>query len=84
MWVNLVVVGDPRWQLVHHSLGVRAGTDADVIVFDGANESLGHSIALRTFNGSRSRFKTHVASQATGIASDVAAGSQYKLSCRNC
>jgi hypothetical protein len=63
VWVNLVVVGDPRWQLVHHSLGVRAGTDADVIAFDGATESLGHSVALRTFDGCRSRFKTDVASE---------------------
>jgi hypothetical protein len=28
--VNLVVVGDPRWQLVHHGLGIRTRTEADV------------------------------------------------------
>jgi hypothetical protein len=59
--------------LVHHGFGIPAGTDADVIAFDGANESLGHSIALRTFDGCRSRFKTDVASEATRIAGDVAA-----------
>ncbi len=34
--------------MVHHGLGIRAGTDADVIAFDGADESLGHSIARVT------------------------------------
>jgi len=52
--VNLVVVGDPPDSLVHHGLGSRAQTDADVIALDLANEGFGHSIALWTFDGRRS------------------------------
>ena len=72
--VHLVVVGDPRWQLeTSRFQQLRQGTDADVIAFDGAYEALGRSVALRTFDGRRSRFKTDVASEAAGIASNVAA-----------
>ena len=73
MRVNLVVVGDPRRQLTHHGLGIRSRTDADVIAFDRADEGFSHSVALRTFDGRRSWFKTDVASEAARIASNVAA-----------
>jgi hypothetical protein len=56
--VNLVVVGDPRWQLMHHGLGIRTRTDADVIAFDRAHKSFGHSIALWTFDRRRPGFET--------------------------
>ena len=65
--VNLVVVGDPRWQLAHHGLGIRTRTDADVIAFDRAHKSFGHSIALWTFDRRRPGFETHGASEAAGI-----------------
>jgi hypothetical protein len=71
--VNLVVVGDPRWQLMHHGLGIRARTNADVVTLDSANEGFGHSIALRTFDGRRPWFKTEVASEAASFSGDVAA-----------
>jgi hypothetical protein len=73
MRVNLVVVGDPRWQLVHHGLGIWTRTDADVVAFDRAHESFSHSVALWTFDRRRSGFETDGASEAAGIASDVAA-----------
>ena len=73
MRVNLVVVGDPRRQLTHHGLGIRSRTDADVVAFDRADEGFSHSVALRTFDGRRSWFKTDVASEAARIASNVAA-----------
>ena len=49
MRVNLVVMGNPRWQLTH-----------------GADEGFSHSVALRTFDGDRYRFKTDVSSEAAG------------------
>jgi hypothetical protein len=58
--VKLVAVGDPGRQLTHHGLGVGSGTDADVVAFDRADEGFSHSVALRTFNGRRSRFKTGI------------------------
>src|SRR3974377_794376 len=71
--VNLVVVGEPRWKLMHHGLSIRSRTDANVVTLDRANEGFSHSIALRTFDWRRSRLKTDVPSEAAGIASDVAA-----------
>ena len=70
--VNLVIVGDPGRQLTHHGLGIRSRTDADIVAFDRADEGFSHSIALRTFDRRRSRFKADVASEAAGIASDIA------------
>ena len=73
MRVNLVVVVDPGRQLTHDGLGIRSGTDADIVAFDCADEGFSHSIALRTFDGRRSRFKPDIASEAAGIACNVAA-----------
>ena len=73
MRVNLIVVCDPRRQLTQHGLGIRSRADADVVTFDRADEGLSHSIALRTFDGCRSRFETDVASEFARIASNVAA-----------
>ena len=58
---------------MHHGLGIRTRADADVIAFDGANEGFSHSIALRTLDRRRSWFRADVASEAAGIASNVAA-----------
>ena len=44
----------------------------DVIALDRANECFGHSVALWTFDGRGPWFKPDVASEAAGIASDVA------------
>src|ERR1700751_5762895 len=71
--VNLVIVGDPRRQLTHYGLGIRSGTNADIVAFDCADEGFSHSIALRTFDGRRSWFKPDVASEAAGITCNVAA-----------
>ena len=73
MQVNLVMVGDPGPQLTHHELGIGSGTDADVVAFDRADKRFSHSVALRTFDRRRSRFKPDVASEAAGIAGNVAA-----------
>jgi hypothetical protein len=71
--VNLVVVGDPRRQLTYHRIGIGSRTDADVVAFDRADEGFSHSVALRTFDGRRSWFKTDLASEAARIARNVAA-----------
>jgi hypothetical protein len=60
-------------ELTHDDLGIRSWTDANVITFNGMNERLSHSVALRTFDRRGSRFKTDVAGGAAGIANDVAA-----------
>ena len=64
-------MGDPRRQLTHHGLGIGSRTDADVVAFDRADEGFSHSVALRTFDGRRTRFKTDAASEAARIASNV-------------
>jgi hypothetical protein len=61
-----LIDGRPRRQLTHHWLGIGSRTDADVVAFDGADEGFSHSVALRTFEGHRSRFKADVASEAAG------------------
>ena len=38
--VNLVVVGDPSWQLTHDGFGIWSRTDADIVALDRANEGL--------------------------------------------
>src|SRR5271163_4485111 len=58
---------------MHHSLGIRAWADADVIALDRSSEGLGHSITPWTFDWGGSRFKADVASEAASIASDIAA-----------
>ena len=40
MRVNLVVVGDPGWQLTHYGFGIWSQTDADIVALDRANEGL--------------------------------------------
>jgi hypothetical protein len=64
VWVKLFVVDEPR-QVAITERALRI--DADVIAFDGADEGFSHSIALRAFDGRRSRFKPDVASEAAGI-----------------
>jgi hypothetical protein len=32
--VNLVVVGDPSWQLTHYGFGIWSRTDADIVALD--------------------------------------------------
>jgi hypothetical protein len=69
--VNLVVVGDPSWQLMHYGFGVWSRTDADIVAFDRANEGFSHSVALWTFERRRPRFEPDVAGEAAGVAGDV-------------
>jgi hypothetical protein len=54
-------------------LGIGSGTDEDIVAFDCADQGFSHSIALRTFDGRRSRFKPDLASEAAGITCNVAA-----------
>jgi hypothetical protein len=49
--VNLVVVGDPSWQLTQYGFGIWSLTDADEVALDRANEGFSHSVALGTFGG---------------------------------
>src|SRR5215831_19099369 len=53
--VNLVVVGDPSWQLTHDGFGIWSRTDADIVALDRANEGFSHSVALWTFERCRRR-----------------------------
>src|SRR5262249_3834661 len=71
--VNLVVVGDPSWQLTHHGFGIWSRTDADIVALDRANEGFSHSVALWTFERRRPRFEPDVAGEAAGVAGDAAA-----------
>src|SRR5262245_14087034 len=71
--VNLVVVGDPSWQLTHDGFGIWSRTDADIVALDRANEGFRHSVALWTFERRRPRFEPDVAGEAAGVAGDVAA-----------
>jgi hypothetical protein len=71
--VNLVVVGDPSWQLTHDGFGIWSRTDADIVALDRANEGFSHSVALWTFERRRPRFEPDVAGEAAGVAGDVAA-----------
>lgn len=73
MRVNLVVVGDPSWQLTHDGFGIWSRTDADIVALDRANEGFSHSVALWTFERRRPRFEPDVAGEAAGVAGDVAA-----------
>ena len=73
MRVNLVVVGDPSWQLTHYSFGIWSRTDADIVALDRANEGFSHSVALWTFERRPPRFEPDVAGEAAGVAGDVAA-----------
>ena len=73
MRVNLVVVGDPSWQLTHDGFGIWSRTDADIVALDRANEGFGHSVALWTSERRRFRFEPDLAGEATGVAGDVAA-----------
>ena len=73
MRVNLVVVGDPSWQLTHYGFGIWSRTDADIVALDRANEGFSHSVALWTFERRRPRFEPDVAGEAAGVAGDVAA-----------
>src|SRR6201982_217808 len=70
---NLVVVGDPSWQLTHDGFGIWSRTDADIVALDRANEGFSHSVALWTFEGRRPGFEPDVASEAAGVAGDIAA-----------
>src|SRR5262249_62225315 len=71
--VDLVVVGDPSWQLPHYGFGIWSRTDADIVALDRANEGFSHSVALWTFERRRPRFEPDVASEAAGVAGDIAA-----------
>src|SRR6516225_7859968 len=71
--VNLVVVGDPSWQLTHDGFGIWSRTDTDIVALDRANEGFSHSVALWTFERRRPRFEPDVAGEAAGVAGDVAA-----------
>ena len=73
MRVNLVVVGDPSWQLTHDGFGIWSRTYADIVALDRANEGFSHSVALWTFERRRPRFEPDVAGEAAGVAGDVAA-----------
>ena len=73
MRVNLVVVGDPSWQLTHYSFGIWSRTDADIVALDRANEGFSHSVALWTFERRPPRIEPDVAGEAAGVAGDVAA-----------
>ena len=72
MRVNVVVVGDPSWQLTHDGFGIWSRTDADIVALDRANEGFSHSVALWTFERRRPRFEADVAGEAAGVAGDVA------------
>ena len=61
---NLVVVDDREWQLTHHGLGIGSWNDANIVALDGTDKGLSNSVALWTFDGHRSRFKTNVAGEA--------------------
>jgi len=65
--VNLVVVGDPSWQLTHHGFGIWPRTDADIVALDRANEGF-TSVALWAFERRRP-----FAGEAAGVAGDVTA-----------
>src|SRR5262245_13176849 len=69
--VDLVVVGDPSWQLTHYGFGIWSRTDADIIALDRANEGFSHSVALWTFERRRPRFEPDVAGEAAGVAGDM-------------
>src|SRR5262249_33445910 len=71
--VNLVVVGDPSWQLTYYGFGIWSRTDADIVALDCANEGFSHSVALWTFERRRPRFEPDVAGEASGVAGDVSA-----------
>src|SRR5262249_50686471 len=71
--VNLVVVGDPSWQLTHDGFGIWSRTDTDIVALNRANEGFSHSVALWTFERRRPRFEPDVAGEAAGVACDVAA-----------
>jgi len=58
---------------VHDGVCIRAGTDADIVTLDGADEGFGHSIALWTFDRRGSRFEADVASEAGCLAGEVTA-----------
>ena len=45
MRVNLVVVGDPSWQLTHYGFGIWSRTDTDIVALDRANEGFSHGEA---------------------------------------
>jgi hypothetical protein len=53
--------------------------DASVVAFNRSGEGLSHSVALRTFDGRRYRFKTDVASEAAGVAGNVAAADNHSM-----
>ena len=73
MRVNLVVVGDPSWQLTHDCVGIWSRTDTDIVALDRANEGFSHSVALWTSRGVVLGFEPDVAGEAAGVAGDVAA-----------
>ena len=73
MGVNLIVVGDPSWQLTHYGSGIWSRTDADIVALDRANEGFSHSVALWTFDWRGSRFEADVASEAACLAGEVTA-----------
>ena len=73
MRVNLVVVGDPSWQLTHYGFGIWSRTDADIVALDRANEGFSHSVALWAFDWRGSRFEADVASEAACLAGEVTA-----------
>ena len=54
---HLVVVSNPRGYLTHDGLGIGTWIDANIIPLDGANEGLGHPVALRAFDRCRSRLQ---------------------------
>jgi hypothetical protein len=58
---------------VHDGVCIRAGTNADIITLDRADEGFGHSIALWTFDRRGSRFEADVASEAACLAGEVTA-----------
>ena len=58
---------------MHDGVCIRAGTNADIVTLDRADEGFGHSIALWTFDRRGSRFEADVASEATCLAGEVTA-----------
>src|SRR5262249_52118209 len=58
---------------MHDGVCIRAGTDADIVTLDGADEGFSHSIALWTFDRRGSRLEADVASEAACLAGEVTA-----------
>ncbi len=73
MRMHAIIVVEPFWQLVDDGLCVGSRADAGVVSFEGPDESLGHSVALRTFDRRGAWCQADVAREAPCILGSVAA-----------